>query len=225
MPTRRWNRVLIGLLLAVSISGGIAGAQDGDDEENPPLVLLSVDAERPVLFQALEPGADPVTASFTPRLEIPLDGEPDQPMIYAALENTGWSAGAIGLIADVFDPEAEYVALELWERMGKRVVRDDGRGLMFPLVFTDDLDGDETPGFRLDVVIDQGRVFRIYRALDDADSGGLPVRVQTVRLDGIHVLAERISLHIDPAPVLGDLLLDTHIIALPRQLVTPTPGS
>jgi len=225
MLTRRWIRVLIGLLLAVIVTGGIAAAQDGGDEENQPLVLLSVDGERPVLFQALEPGADPLTAAFTPRLEIPLDEEHDQPLIYTALENTGWSAGAIGLIADVFDPEAEYVTLELWERMGKRVIRDDGRGLMFPLVYTDDLDGDETPGFRLDMVTDQGRIFRIYRVVEQTESGGLPVRGQTVRLAGIHILTERTSVHVDPVPVLGDLLLDTHIIALPRQLVTPTPSS
>jgi hypothetical protein len=225
MPTRRWFWVLIGLLLAVIVSAGIAGAQDGDDEEDQPLVLLSVDAERPVLFQALEPGADPITANFTPRLEIPLDEEHDQPFIYTALENTGWSAGAIGLIADVFDPEGAYVALELWERMGKRVLRDDGSGLMFPLVYSDDLDGEDTPGFRVDLVVDQGRVFRIHRVLDDTESSGLPLRGQILGLNGIYVQTERTSLRVDPTPVLGDLLLDTHIIALPRQLVTPTPES
>jgi hypothetical protein len=221
MPTRRWIRVLIGLLLVVIISGGIAGAQDGDGE-NPALLLISVDAERPVLFQVVEPGADPVTADFTPRLEIPLDEEHEQALIFTALENTGWSTGAIGLVAEVFDPEADYVVLELWERIGKLTVRDDGHGLVFPLIYSDDLDGDDTPGFRLDLATDQGRIFCIYRVIDSAD-GGLLVRGQTAHVNGVHVETERVSLLIDPAPVLGDLLLDAHIIALPRPILTPTP--
>ncbi len=65
--------------------------------------------------------------------------------------------------------------------MGNLVLRDDGHAMIFPLVYVEDLDGNETPGFRLDVVIDQGLIFRIYHVVDD---GGLSVWGRTVRLEG-----------------------------------------
>jgi hypothetical protein len=218
------NRRIVGWALGILLAGvcwGIAGAQDGSSSGEDVLVLLRVDEERPVLFQALAPGDDPVQGNFAPRLEVTLAGEPETSVIYIAIDNRGWSVGAVGLIGAALDPDEEYIALELWERMGNLVVRDDGHGNMFPLVYTDDLDGDETPGFRLDVVIDQGRMFRIYRVVETA---GLSIWGQTADWVGGLADTSRASYRVAPQPVFGDLLLDFHIVALPRRLPTPTPS-
>jgi hypothetical protein len=216
--------VFLSLVVAVLLAGvwwERVRAQDSEDGAEDTLVLFSVDGERPVLFQALAPGDEPVTADFAPRLELSLDSEQEQPVIYVAVENTGWSLGAVGLTGDRLDPDETYVALELWERMGNLVLRDDGQGMMFPLVYVEDLDGDEAPGFRLDVVIDQGRVFRVYRVTAE---DGLFVRGQVIEWDGQIPNAERASYIVAPEPVSGDLLLDFHIIALPKPVLTPTPS-
>jgi hypothetical protein len=217
--------LLPSLVITVLLAGGWwerVRAQDGENGAENTLVLFSVDDERPVLFQALAPGDEPVTADFAPRLELSLDGELERPVIYVAVENTGWSLGAVGLTGDWLDPDETYVALELWERMGNLVLRDDGQGMMFPLVYVEDLDGDESPGFRLDVVIDQKRAFRIYRVVEE---DGLYVRGQVIQWDGRLPDVERASYVVAPEPVTGDLLLDFHIIALPRPVLTPTPLS
>jgi hypothetical protein len=216
------NRRIVGWALGILLAGawwGMAGAQDGGSSGEDMLVLRRVDEERPVLFQALAPGDDPIPGNFEPRLEVPLADEPETPVIYIAIDNRGWSVGAVGLIGAALDPDEEYIALELWERMGNLVVRDDGHGNMFPLVYMDDLDGDETSGFRLDVTIDQGRMFRVYRVVE---TGGLSIWGQTAVWDGALADTSRVSYRVTPQPVFGDLLLDFHIVALPRRLPTPT---
>ena len=105
------------------------------------------------------------------------------------------------------------------------MLRDDGQGMIFPLEYVDDLDGDPdgdaTPGFRLDVVIDQGRTFRIYRVVEE---GGLFIWGRTLRLDGQVPNSELVSHVVAPGPVFGDVLFDFHIIALPEPLPTRTPA-
>jgi hypothetical protein len=204
--------------------GGRVTAQDGGNSgaaNDHTLVLLSVDEAYPALFQALAPGDDPVSTNFDARLDVLLDDDQPQPVIYVAIENTGWSVGAVGLIGGNLDPDETYVALELWERMGKLVLRDDGQGMIFPLEYVDDLDGKGTPGFRLDVIIDQGRSFQIYRVVED---DGLFVWGRTPRLDGTVLNSELTSHVVAPVPVFGDLLLDFHIIALPEPRATRTPS-
>jgi hypothetical protein len=222
MAKRRFRILgLVMILLPVGAWWGSVAAQDGDGAgaENT-LTLVSVDEERPVLFQALAPGDEPVTANFTLRLDLSLDSDYDQNVIYVAVKNTGWSLGAVGLIGEMLDPDESYVALELWERMGNLVLRDDGQGMIFPLEYVEDLDGSGTPGFRLDAVIDQGRVFRVYRVVE---GDGLYVWGRVVRLKGALPDSALASYVVAPEPVFGDLLLDFHIIALPpRPTRTPT---
>jgi hypothetical protein len=218
------KRLIIGAVVVIGLSGAVWGmvrAQEGDEDPAHVLTLLSVDAGRPALFQLLAPGDDPVTEHFTPRLDVPLDLDQPPAVIYVAVENTGWSRGAVGLIdEDMLDPDATYVALEVWERLGRLVLRDDGQGVSFPLVYLEDLDGDETPGFRFDAVIDQKRLFRIYRVVE---SGGLAIWGQTAAWDNDRLITGRASYTIASEPVFGDLLLDFHIIALPEPAATPTP--
>jgi hypothetical protein len=228
MATRRKAVLAITLVLVASVLGGRVTAQDGGASgaaDDHTLVLLSVDETRPALFQALAPGDDPVPTNFEARLDVPLDDEQTQSVIYVAIQNTGWSVGAVGLIGGELNPDGTYIALELWERMGKLVLRDDGQGMIFPLEYVDDLgggpDGEETPGFRLDVVIDQGRTFRIYRVLEE---GGLFIWGRTLRLDGQVPDSELVSHVVAPGPVFGDVLFDFHIIALPEPLPTRTPA-
>jgi hypothetical protein len=223
MTTRRKPVLAITVVLLASALGGRVAAQDGGDSgaaNDRTLVLLSVDDTRPALFQALAPGDDPVATNFETRLDVPLDGDQTQNVIYVAIENRGWSVGAVGLIGGELDPDETYIALELWERMGKLVLRDDGQGMIFPLEYVDDLDGNETPGFRLDIVIDQGRTFRIYRGVED---DGLFIWGRTLRLEGQVPDSELASHLVAPEPVFGDVLFDFHIIALPKPLPTRTP--
>ena len=223
MRTWRSTTLAIIVVLCTAVGGRVAAQEDGDSgpTSDHTLVLLSVDEARPALFQALAPGDSPVTSNFDTRLDVPLDGDQPQNVIYIAIENTGWSVGEIGLIGGGLDPNETYLALELWERMGKLVLRDDGQGMIFPLEYVDDLDGSGTPGFRLDVVIDQGRTLQIYRVVED---DGLFTWGRTLRLEGLVPDSELASDVVAPEPVFGDLLLDFHIIALPpRPTRTPSP--
>ena len=136
MATRRKPVLAITLVLVASALGGRVAAQEGDNSgtasDDHTLVLLSVDETRPALFQALAPGDDPVTTNFETRLDIPLDGEQmqnveAQSVIYVAIENTGWSVGAVGLIGGELDPDETYIALELWERMENSCCATTGR--------------------------------------------------------------------------------------------------
>jgi hypothetical protein len=221
---RTWcSKTLVIILVLGAAVGGRVTAQDGGDSgmtSDHTLVLLSVDEARPALFQALAPGDDPVSTNFDTRLDVPLDDDQPQPVIYVAIENTGWSVGAIGLIGGELDPDETYIALELWKRMGKLVLRDDGQGMIFPLEYVDDLDVSGTPGFRLDVLIDQGRSLQIYRVVD---GDGLFIWGRTLRLEGTTADSELTSDVVAPEPVFGDLLLDFHIIALPTPRPTPLP--
>ncbi len=224
MMTWRSTMIAIILVLLGAVLGERVTAQDDGDSgaaSDNGLVLLSVDEAHPAFFQALAPGDDPVTTNFATRLDVPLEDDQTQNVIYVAIENTGWSEGAVGLIGGELDLDETYVALELWERMGKLVLRDDGQGMIFPLEYVEDLDGSGTPGFRLDVVIDQGRIFRIYRVVE---GDGLSIWGRTVRLEGRVPESELASDVVAPEPVFGDLLLDFHIMALPQPLPTRTPS-
>jgi hypothetical protein len=204
--------LLLVIILAVT---GAVRAQDGDEADS--LTLFGYDAARPVLFQPLAPDEAPQTANFMTRLEVAPD-EMDETIVYVAVENTGWSEGAVGLISPRLSPDETYVALEVWERVGAITLRDDGSGLAFPVEYVEDLDGDDAPGFRFDALIAQMVMFRIYRVTDE---NGALVLARTPTRDGVLVDLERVSYTIDPEPVFGDLILDFHIIALPEPVPTP----
>lgn len=218
----KWRHLLLGVVITVLLVGiwrEHGSAQDNDDGAEDRLELLSIDDTSPVFLQALAPDDKPITANFAPRLEIAFDGELKKPVVYAAIENTGWSLGALGLISNRLDPDEVYVALELWERLGNLVLRDDGQGMIFPLEYVNDLDGNEWSGFQLDVVLDESRGFRIYRV---TEKDGLFVRGQIIQWDGRRANSERASYVVVPEPVFADLLLDFHIVALPAPILTPT---
>ena len=218
---------LIGLVGVLTGITGIAIHAQDDDDANSRLILFNYDSERPTLFQSLAQDDAPDPFAFVSRLTV-LSGDdlanaelPES--IYIAIENTAWSEGAIGLSGAALARPDDYVALEVWVRMGNMVLRDDGQGLMFPLEYVSDLTRDQNdeavPGFRLDVLIMQHRTFRLYRVDED---GGLPVWGKIHVREGLFVDAPFVSFQVDPTPVLGDLLLDLHIIALPEPS-TPEP--
>jgi hypothetical protein len=212
-----------------ALSSAQTGAQPDDAE--PLLVLFNYDPEHPALFQALALDAAPDPRAFAPRLELLPDAEAPQSdlpeTIYIAIENTAWSEGAVGLTGSELSREAEYVMVEVWLRMGHLVLRDDGQGLFFSLTYERDLgetqDSEDVPGFRLDVLIMQQRMFRLYRVVEEE---GLSVWGTTHVRDGNLVDSQLISTQIDPMPVFGDLVFDFHIVGLlaptPTPEVTPT---
>ncbi len=100
-----WRSTMIAIilvLLGAALGERVTAQDDGDSgaASDNGLVLLSVDEARPAFFQALAPGDDPVTTNFATRLEVPLDDDQTQNVIYVAIENTGWSEGAVGLIGE-----------------------------------------------------------------------------------------------------------------------------
>lgn len=214
--------VVVGLLL---VPGALAvNAQDDAAADEPYLTVFNTDSTQPVLFQPLGWGAEPDARAFTPRLTLD-DSLPDT--IYLALENTGWSNGAIGLLGTSLSPDADYVLLEIWERLGNRVLRDDGQGMMFPLVYVEDLSAgaadEPVPGFQLDLLTDKHRLFQLYQVVDGE---GRSIWGNHYVRDGLYVQPQLVSYVVDPDPVWGDLVLDVHIIALPDvtpDVTPPTP--
>ncbi len=190
----------LGLLIGAALLIALPGAFAQDDAEPPiTLTLVSTDA----LFQALEPGAQPLNADFVRRLDYSTDT--DQSVIYVAIQNTGWSAGTVGLISEALDAEAQYVALEVDKDGSPRT-----DGLAFALVYDAELD--EAGGFVLPVLIAQGQALAIFRVIED---GGLAVAgITNVREDGT-VVQSAFEATVDAEPVFGALVLELHIVALP----------
>jgi hypothetical protein len=212
--------LLIALLL-VSIAPGRAQAQDGGDEPDEVrdvLTLRSVDDDYPVLFHALAPGETVDAEDLRPQLTLSVDERDDTPLVYVAVENTGWSEGTIGIFSDDLDANEDYVALEVRDRgMAGYVVREDGQGLVVPLDYVADLGPDGEPGFRLHLVIGATRTFRIFRV---ADEGLMLFAQQNMIRDGARA-QERTILTVDAEPLFGDVVLECHIEARPVPVPTP----
>ncbi|MCD4685460.1 MAG: hypothetical protein K8S97_05955 [Anaerolineae bacterium] len=216
---------LTGLLLAIillSVPGLSVRAQDGGDGDDPvedTLILLNADPAIPTLIQAINPDDPPDYLRLARRITLTAEEQAATPLIYVAVANTGWSAGAVGVISDLLNANGTYVVAEVRDRgMAGYAVREDGQGLVFDLVYEPDLDAVGVPGFRFDVLIGQPRTFRIFRVVED---GGLLLLVKTSVLTNAGREQERRQVVIDPDPVFGDLLFEFHIEALPEVIDTP----
>ncbi len=222
---RRWLRnLVIAVLAALLLAGGVGAmvrAQDGDDpaaEEDDDLLLFSADPAFPVLFQALAPGDVAESSRFQAQITLGAEDRAETPLVYVALENTGWSQGAIGVISDRLDANADYVALEVRDRgMAGYAVREDGQGLVVSLAYDPEIGPDGEPSFRFDMVIGAMRAFRIFRVADE----GLTLFAQQNTLVNDARVQERTIVTVDPEPVFGDLVLEVHIEARPAPDNTP----
>ncbi|MBN2472749.1 MAG: hypothetical protein JXN59_18645 [Anaerolineae bacterium] len=208
---RKHFLIVVFLLTLLTISTVLVTAQEGD----PPLLLAltSPDAAHPVQYQLIAPGEMPTVAGFTSTLEVAAisdtdpDAEPVANIVYVAIENTGWSEGVIGLLADALDPEADYVALEVDAAGGPLA-----GGLAFELAYDEQLEG-----FTLPVLIDRVRTFGVFKV----DAEGEPFAGQTNRRTAGRVTPEAVEYAIDPEPVFAPFLLECHIVA--RAIPTPVP--
>lgn len=218
-----------GLLLAIvllSAPGLSVRAQDGGDGDDPvdeTLILMGADPAIPTLFQAFDPAEPPAYGRLARQLVLTAEDQLATPLVYIAVENTGWSAGAVGFISALLDANETYIAAEVQDRgMAGYVLREDGQGLAFDLTYVPDLDAgpdaETMPGFRLDVLIGQPRTFRIFRVVED---GGLLLSCKTNTLTIEGRVQERRQVTIDPEPVFGDLLFEFHIEALPEVIDEP----
>lgn len=216
--------LLLGAILLLGAADQFARAQDGgaddDDAADDTLVLLSADPAIPTLFQPLALDDLPDPDGLAWRVTLTAEDQIDTPLIYVAVANTGWSAGAVGVISDLLDSNGAYVAAEVRDRgMAGYVVREDGQGLVSDLVYEPDLDADGAPGFRFDVMIGQPRTFRIFRVVEE---DGLLLLGKTSTLTEAGRVQERRQIQIDPEPVFGDVLFEFHIRALP-EIPEPEP--
>jgi hypothetical protein len=224
-----YARVLKPLGVAMLILTGVLSAGQGtghaQDQSDDTLVICGCDPAHPVLFQPLAPDSAPDPAAFVSTLEMPLLPNQTPPMLYVAIENKGWSEGAISLIGSGLSADETYIALEVRSNgAGGFTLRQDGRGLAFPLRYVADLDGNGSPGFQLDVLVGQATAFRIYHVVE---TGGVSLRATTNVRQGQIVTPQRATHEVDPDAVLSGLVLEFHIAALPRlqpaALPTPTP--
>lgn len=223
MTTRH---IRIGGLLALiaALLPGVIGlpgvrAQDGDDNAALLFSLVSAERDNPLQFQPLAPGEIPVIGGFVPRLDVTTDTDPTRNLIYISIANTAWSTGSIGILSDAIDPDARYVALQLRRPPRPDIAYDlqtNGRGLAFELEHVEDL-RDGQPGLRLDVVLNAGMMFGVFRV---TEVGGASFTGQTHVREGAYVNARTVRYQFDPAPLLGPFVLDCHILALPE---TPAP--
>jgi hypothetical protein len=224
------SRYLKPLGVATLILSGVLGANGGvgwaQDQPVQPLVIYACDPARPVLFQPLAPDTAPDPAAFVSTLELPLAPGQTTPVVYVAVRNTGWSEGAVGLIDSGLSPDETYIALEVRSNgAGSYTLRQDGRGLAFPLHYVADLDGEGTPGFRLDMLVGQMALLRLYRV---AGTGGVSLRATTNVRGTRSVVAQRATYVVNPDAVLGGLVFEVHIAALPipqPALPMPTPSA
>lgn len=192
-----------------------------DAQTEPALVLLSVDPVAPVQFQRLEPGDSPNSANFTDRLEIEFN--PDRPLVYVILQNTGWSEGAIGLMSSMLSPDESYVALEVL-RDGNRYTLREG-GLAFELDYQENLGNSDEAGFQMHMLISQMQTFAIYRIVDSSE--GLIFSGYTNTRTSTTVVPSPVEYRVDPVPVFDRIVLDCHIVALivPLAATPPVDGT
>ena len=225
------KRYLKPLGVAILVLTGVfsAGLDAGHAQDRPDdtLVICGCDPAHPVLFQPLVPDSAPDPAAFVSTLELPLLTSQTPSVLYVAIENRGWSEGAIGLIGSGLSADDTYIALEVRSnRAGGYTLRQDGRGLGFPLRYVADLDGKGSPGFQLDVLVGQMAAFRIYRVVE---TGGVSLRATTNVRQGQIVTPQRATYEVNPDAVLGGLTFEFHIAALPRlqpaALPTSTPSA
>jgi hypothetical protein len=177
-----------------------------DAQTEPALVLLSVDPVAPVQFQRLEPGDSPNSTNFTDHLEIEFN--PDRPLVYVILQNTGWSEGAIGLMSSMLSPDESYVALEVLPDGNRYTLREGG--LAFELDYQENLGDSGESGFRMHMLISQMQTFAIYQI---ADSEGVVFRGYSNTRTSTTVVPSPVEYRVDPAPVFDRIVLDCHIVA------------
>lgn len=232
-----WRRLQTGALVlvtAIVLAGAarFAAAQDGAESGPEPetLMLIACDPARPVFFQALAAGGEAALGRFSPQIALPLEDDPALPRIYIAIENTGWSQGALGWISARLDAETDYVAVELRDLgMAGYALREDGRALLFELHYDpalipadpDEPESEPVPGFRLDLLTGQAVTFRVFRVVHE---GGLLLTARRNTLSAAGARQERVQVLVDPQPVFGDLIFEVHIQALPAQIPTFTPS-
>jgi hypothetical protein len=215
---------VVALILAVGL-GANGGTGHAQDQPEHTLVIFACDPAHPVLFQPLAPDSAPDPAAFAPYLELPLTLGRTTPVLYVAVKNTGWSEGAIGLIGSGLALDETYVALEVRSNgAGGYRLRQDGRGLAFPLHYVADLDGKGSPGFQLDLLVGQMTSLRLYRAVE---TGGVSLRATTYVRGSQMVTPQRATYVVNPDAALGGLVFEVHIAALPTlqptAVPTPTP--
>jgi len=227
MHTQRLKPLGVAIFILTAVLSTGRGAGHAQDQPDDTLVICGCDLAHPVLFQPLAPDRAPDPAAFVSTLEMPLLASQTPPVLYVAIENRGWSEGAIGLIGPDLSADETYVALEVRSNgAGGFTLRQDGRGLAFPLRYVADLDGKGSPGFQLDVLVGQATAFRVYRVVE---AGGVSLRATTnVRVSQI-VTPQRATHEVNPDAVLGGLVFEFHIAALPRlqpaAFPTPTPST
>lgn len=217
--------LLLGAIFLIGAADQLARAQDGGDDDDAAedtLLLFGADSAIPTLLQPLPLGDLPDPDAFARRVTLTAEDQIDTPLIYVAIDNTGWSAGAVGVISDLLEANGAYIAAEVRDRgMAGYTVREDGQGLVFDLVYEPDLDTDGSPGFRLDVLIGQPRTFRIFRVVEE---DGLLLLAKTSTLTTVGRVQDRVQVQIDPEPVFGDLLFEFHIESLP-EIDEPDEGA
>jgi hypothetical protein len=220
--------LLLGAILLLGAADQLARAQDGGDDDgdtaaDDTLLLFGVDPASPTLLQPLASGDLPDPDAFTRRVTLTAEDQIDTPLIYVAIANAGWSAGALGLISHLLEANEAYILAEVRDRgMAGYTVREDGQGLVFDLVYEPDLDTDGAPGFRFDVLIGQPRTFRVFRVEEE---GGLLLLARTSVLTETGRVQDRRQVHIDPEPVFGDLLFEFHIESLPEVVEEADEGA
>jgi hypothetical protein len=225
MKSRHLKLLGVVTLIMAGILGATGGVGRAQEQPEQGLVIFACDPARPVLFQALAPDSTPDPEAFVSTLELLLTPGQTTPVLYVAVENTGWSEGAVGLIDSGLFPDETYVALEVRSNgAGSYTLRQDGRGLAFPLHYVADLDGEGTPGFQLDMLVGQMTLLRLYRVVE---TGGVSLRATTNVRGSQMVMAERATYVVNPDAVLGGLVFEVHIAALPipqpAAVSTPTP--
>jgi hypothetical protein len=225
MKSRHLKPLGVVTLILASVLGANGGVGRAQDQPEQPLVIFACDPARPVLFQPLAPDSTPDPEAFVSTLELPLAPGQTTSVVYVAVKNTGWSEGAVGLIGSGLSPDETYIALEVRSNgAGSYALRQDGRGLAFPLRYVADLDGEGTPGLRLDMLVGQMTLLRLYRVVE---TGGVSLRATTNVRGSQMVMAQRATYVVNPDAVLGGLVFEVHIAALPipqpAAVPTPTP--
>jgi hypothetical protein len=225
MHTQRLKPLGVAMFILAAVLSASLGVGHAQDQPGNALVIFSCDPARPVLLQPLAPDSAPDPAAFVSHLELPLGASQTPPVLYVTIENKGWSEGAVGLIEPDLSPDETYVALEVRSNgAGGYTLRQDGRGLAFLLRYVTDQDAGGSPGFQLDVLVGQMTAFRIYQVVE---TGGISLRATTNVRESQVVMPQRATYVVNPDAVLGGLVFEFHIAALPTlqpaAIPTPTP--